>query len=29
MSRVGKLPIKVPNDIKVELNGETIKFMWK
>ena len=25
MSRVGKLPIKVPNDIKVELNGETIK----
>jgi len=25
MSRVGKLPIAVPNDIKVELNGETIK----
>lgn len=25
MSRVGKLPIKVPNDIKVEFNGETIK----
>lgn len=25
MSRIGKLPIKVPNDIKVELNGETIK----
>lgn len=25
MSRVGKLPINVPNDIKVELNGNTIK----
>lgn len=25
MSRVGKLPIKVPNDVKVELNGTTIK----
>ncbi|MDD2839936.1 MAG: 50S ribosomal protein L6 [Rickettsiales bacterium] len=25
MSRVGKLPIVVPNDIKVELNGEVIK----
>lgn len=25
MSRVGKLPINVPNDIKVELNGENIK----
>ena len=25
MSRIGKLPIKVPNDVKVELNGETIK----
>ena len=25
MSRVGKLPITVPNDIKVELNGEAVK----
>lgn len=25
MSRIGKLPIKVPNDIKVEISGETIK----
>lgn len=26
MSRVGKLPITVPNDIKVELSGDIIKF---
>lgn len=26
MSRVGKLPIIVPNDIKVELNGDVVKF---
>jgi len=25
MSRVGKLPIKVPNDIKVEIQGQNIK----
>ena len=25
MSRVGKLPITVPNDIKVSIEGETIK----
>ena len=25
MSRIGKLPIKVPNDIKVNIEGEVIK----
>ncbi|MDR2760290.1 MAG: 50S ribosomal protein L6 [Rickettsiales bacterium] len=26
MSRMGKLPVKVPKDIKVEINGSTITF---